>query len=92
LAVASEDARFATPGMKIGLFCSKPMVALSRAVGWKKVMEILLTGEPISAREALEVGLVHRVEDQLEEETRALAAKIAEASPFIGRKEIFTSF
>ncbi|MFS8515008.1 MAG: enoyl-CoA hydratase-related protein, partial [Planifilum fulgidum] len=56
LAVASEEARFATPGVKIGLFCSTPMVALSRAVGRKKAMEMLLTGEPISAWEAMEAG------------------------------------
>src|SRR5690606_11746 len=84
LAVASEEARFATPGVKIGLFCSTPMVALSRAVGRKKAMEMLLTGEPISAREAMAFGLVNRVvpADRLEEETRSLADKIAEASAF----------
>jgi enoyl-CoA hydratase/carnithine racemase len=94
LAVASEEARFATPGVKIGLFCSTPMVALSRAVGRKKAMEMLLTGEPISAQEALELGLVNRVvpADRLEEETRALAAKIAEASSFtvgIGKQAFY---
>src|SRR5215203_1402020 len=61
LIVASEDARFATPGVKIGLFCSTPMVALSRAIGQKKAMEMLLTGEFISAEEALAEGLVNRV-------------------------------
>jgi enoyl-CoA hydratase/carnithine racemase len=61
LVVASEEARFATPGVKIGLFCSTPMVALSRAVGQKKSMEMLLTGEFISAKEALAEGLVNRV-------------------------------
>ncbi len=61
LAVASEEARFATPGVKIGLFCSTPMVALSRAVGRKKAMEMLLTGEPLTAREALAAGLVNQV-------------------------------
>src|SRR5205823_5921620 len=61
LAVAAEDARFATPGVKIGLFCSTPMVALSRAVGRKKALEMLLTGEPISAQEAQAAGLVNQV-------------------------------
>ncbi len=85
LAVASEDARFATPGVKIGLFCSTPMVAVSRNLPRKKVMEMLLTGEPISAHEALLYGLVNRVvpREALEAETRALAEKIAAASPFV---------
>jgi enoyl-CoA hydratase/carnithine racemase len=85
LVVASEDARFATPGVRIGLFCSTPMVALSRAVGQKKAMEMLLTGDFISAREAKTEGLVNRVvpAEDLEAETRSLADKIAEASPFV---------
>jgi enoyl-CoA hydratase/carnithine racemase len=85
LVVASEDARFATPGVKIGLFCSTPMVALSRAVGQKKAMEMLLTGEFISAEEALAEGLVNKVVpvEELEAETHALAEKIAEASPLV---------
>src|SRR5437868_1784560 len=58
LAVASENARFATPGVRIGLFCSTPMVALSRAVGARRAMEMLLTGEAISAHEAQAAGLV----------------------------------
>ncbi|MES1213347.1 MAG: enoyl-CoA hydratase-related protein, partial [Singulisphaera sp.] len=61
LVVAAEDAAFATPGVKIGLFCSTPAVALSRAVSTKKALELLLTGEPISAREAERLGLVNRV-------------------------------
>ena len=61
LAVAVEEARFATPGVKIGLFCSTPMVPLSRAVGRKRAMEMLLTGTPIDARTALDWGLVNRV-------------------------------
>ncbi len=61
LAVASTEARFATPGVKIGLFCSTPMVALSRAVGRKKAMVMLLTGEAISANQAQAAGLVNRV-------------------------------
>ncbi len=82
LVVAAEDARFATPGVKIGLFCSTPMVALSRAVPAKKAMEMLLTGDPIGADEARACGLVSRVvpADELEGATRALAAQIASAS------------
>ncbi|MDQ4042441.1 MAG: enoyl-CoA hydratase [Actinomycetota bacterium] len=85
LVVASEDARFATPGVKIGLFCSTPMVALSRAVGQKKSMEMLLTGEFVSAEEALAEGLVNKVvpAEELEAEARQLAEKIAEASPLV---------
>lgn len=83
LAVASEDATFATPGVRIGLFCSTPMVATSRNLPRKKAMEMLLTGEPLSAEEALRYGLINRVvpRDRLEEETRALAQRIASASP-----------
>lgn len=85
LVVASEEARFATPGVKIGLFCSTPMVALSRAVGQKKSMEMLLTGDFISAEEAKTCGLVNRVvaAEDLESETRTLAEKIASASPLV---------
>jgi enoyl-CoA hydratase/carnithine racemase len=85
LIVAAEEARFATPGVRIGLFCSTPMVALSRAIGQKKAMEMLLTGDFISAEEALVVGLVNRVvpAEDLETETRKLADKIAEASPLV---------
>ena len=61
LAVAADDARFATPGVTIGLFCSTPMVPLSRAIGRKRALEMLLTGAPISAATALEWGLVNRV-------------------------------
>src|SRR3954454_16940838 len=61
LAVASSEARFATPGVKIGLFCSTPMVEVSRAVGRKRAMELLLTGTPIDAPTAAEWGLVNRV-------------------------------
>ena len=61
LAIASEVARFATPGVDIGLFCSTPMVALSRNVARKQAMEMLLTGEPISAAAAKDIGLVNRV-------------------------------
>ncbi len=61
LAVASDDARFATPGVRIGLFCSTPMVAVSRAIGRKRAMEMLLTGELIDAATAMEWGLLNRV-------------------------------
>src|SRR5579871_3342471 len=61
LAVASNAARFATPGVDIGLFCSTPMVALSRNVSRKAAMEMLLTGEPISASTAKDIGLINRV-------------------------------
>jgi enoyl-CoA hydratase/carnithine racemase len=85
LAVASTAARFATPGVKIGLFCSTPMVAVSRAMGRKKTLELLLTGDPISAEEALQFGLINRVvaPEALEAETSALAAKIASASSYV---------
>jgi enoyl-CoA hydratase/carnithine racemase len=85
LVVAGESARFATPGVKIGLFCSTPMVALSRAVGQKKAMEMLLTGEFIGAEEARAAGLVNRVvpDAELPAATRALAAQIATASQLV---------
>jgi enoyl-CoA hydratase/carnithine racemase len=85
LVVASEEARFATPGVRIGLFCSTPMVALSRAIGQKKAMEMLLTGDFISAEEALAHGLVNKVvpAEEFEAETQKLADKIAEASPLV---------
>ena len=82
LAVASEKATFATPGVRIGLFCSTPMVALTRAIGRKRAMEMLLTGAPIDAATALSWGLVNRVvpSERLHAETIALARKIATAS------------
>lgn len=82
LAVASEAATFATPGVRIGLFCSTPMVALTRAIGRKRALEMLLTGEPIDARTACAWGLVNRVvpPDRLHAETLALAGRIATAS------------
>jgi enoyl-CoA hydratase/carnithine racemase len=85
LAVASREARFATPGVKIGLFCTTPMVALTRAVGRNKAMEMLLTGDPISADEALAAGLVNRVvaPAELAPATRAMADRIAAASPSV---------
>src|SRR5579875_3440303 len=79
LAIAAEDARFATPGVNIGLFCSTPMVALARAVGRKAAMEMLLTGELIDAGTALALGLVNRVVPpaELRPAVDALARKIA---------------
>ncbi len=81
LAVASEQAAFATPGVDIGLFCTTPAVALGRTVPAKVAMEMLLTGEPVSAREALKSGLVNRVVpgDDLRESTLSLARKVASA-------------
>jgi enoyl-CoA hydratase/carnithine racemase len=85
LAVAAEDARFATPGVNIGLFCSTPMVALTRAVGRKAAMEMLLTGTLIDAHRAREIGLVNRVVPaaELDGAVRALAAEIAAKSPAV---------
>src|SRR5882672_1127096 len=79
LAVASVAARFATPGVNIGLFCSTPMVALSRNVGRKHAMEMLLTGEMIAAEDAHRIGLINRVvaPEALEAETMKLAELIA---------------
>ena len=79
LAIASEDAAFATPGVDIGLFCTTPAVALGRAVSHKVAMEMLLTGEPVPAHEALKSGLVNRVvaADELLDATLCLARKVA---------------
>jgi len=84
LAIASDQAAFATPGVKIGLFCTTPMVALSRAVGRKRALEMLLTGKLVDAATAAEWGLVNRVVPaaELESATRELASKIADASSF----------
>jgi enoyl-CoA hydratase/carnithine racemase len=82
LAIASDKAGFATPGVKIGLFCTTPMVALSRAVGRKRALQMLLTGEMVDAVTAAEWGLVNLVvpADALAQETRKLAQKVAAAS------------
>ncbi|MBH0239214.1 enoyl-CoA hydratase [Methylobrevis albus] len=82
LALAGPHARFATPGVNIGLFCSTPMVALSRAVPRKAAMEMLLTGDMIDAERAAAIGLVNRVvaDDDLTAETMALAGRIAAKS------------
>jgi enoyl-CoA hydratase/carnithine racemase len=94
LAVASETARFATPGVDIGLFCSTPMVALTRAVGRKAAMEMLLTGDMVPAARARELGLVNRVvpEAELDSAVLALARQIAEKSPLtvkIGKEAFY---
>jgi enoyl-CoA hydratase/carnithine racemase len=83
LAVASEAAKFATPGVNIGLFCSTPMIALSRNVGRKAAMRMLLTGDMMPAEEAKAMGLISDIapEDQLTEYSLALAKRIAEKSP-----------
>ena len=82
LAVASETAKFATPGVNIGLFCSTPMVALSRNIARKHAMRMLFTGDAISAEQAWHMGLVSDVvaEDMLESATHELALRIAEKS------------
>jgi enoyl-CoA hydratase/carnithine racemase len=82
LAVAAKTAQFATPGVHIGLFCSTPMVALSRNVARKHAMEMLLTGDMMSAKQAKRIGLVNAVvkPDRLDDRTRALALKIASKS------------
>jgi enoyl-CoA hydratase/carnithine racemase len=84
LAVAAEGTLFATPGVKIGLFCSTPMVPVSRAVGRKRAMEMLLTGQPIEAATALAWGLVNRVVplDELEPAVLELVQAIARSSSF----------
>jgi enoyl-CoA hydratase/carnithine racemase len=83
LAVASSEARFATPGVKIGLFCTTPMVEVARAVGRKRALELLLTGAPIDAETAADWGLVNRVvaPEDLDAATDELARAIAAASP-----------
>lgn len=82
LVVAAEQAQFATPGVKIGLFCTTPGVALSRAIHPRKAMELLLTGQPIGAREAERLGLVNRVVavEELMEAALALARQVISAS------------
>lgn len=84
LAIASERATFATPGVRIGLFCSTPMVAVSRVLGRKRALEILLTGDAIDACTAADWGLVNRVvpEAELRAATLALAERIGHASAF----------
>ncbi|MDX2167753.1 MAG: enoyl-CoA hydratase [Deltaproteobacteria bacterium] len=97
LALAATTARFATPGVNIGLFCTTPMVALTRAIGRKRAMQLLLTGEAIDAATAAEWGLINRVVDaeQLTAETRALAERIAAASTLVvglGKQAFYAQF
>ena len=84
LAVATDGTRFATPGVKIGLFCSTPMVPVTRAVGRKRAMQMLLTGEPIDAATALDWGLLNQVvpPDRLEAAVQELVQAIARSSPY----------
>lgn len=94
LVVASSEARFATPGVKIGLFCTTPMVEVTRTIGRKRALEMLLTGTPIDADTAAAWGLVNRVvaPDELESATDELAQRIAAASPLtvgIGKRAFY---
>ena len=94
LALSTDDAIFATPGVNIGLFCSTPMVALSRNVNRKKAMKMLLTGDPVSAQHAKEIGLIndHFDDSALEEEVLKLAENIASKSKKvvkIGKKAFY---
>ena len=94
LAVSSDDATFATPGVNIGLFCSTPMVAVSRKVSRKKTMKMILTGDPIDAKYAKEIGLIndHYPLSKLEDEVLKLAKKIASKSNLtikIGKKAFY---
>jgi len=95
LAIASEEAAFATPGVKIGLFCTTPMVALTRAIGRKRAMQMLLTGELVPARTAAEWGLINQAVPaaELQSATRGLAEKVAAASSLvvaIGKQAFYT--
>jgi enoyl-CoA hydratase/carnithine racemase len=95
LAVAAEEAAFATPGVKIGLFCTTPMVALTRAIGRKRALQMLLTGEMVDARTAAEWGLINQVTPAaaLPAATRELARKVAAASSLvvaIGKQAFYT--
>jgi enoyl-CoA hydratase/carnithine racemase len=94
LAVADETSHFGTPGVNIGLFCSTPMVALSRAVPRKQAMEMLLTGDMIDATEAIRLGLINRSSpaETLEETTLALVRKVVSKSPLtlkIGKEAFY---
>ncbi len=94
LALSTEDAIFSTPGVNIGLFCSTPMVALSRNVTRKKAMKMLLTGDPVSAKQAKDIGLIndHFSHDHLEDEVLKLAENISSKSSKvvkIGKKAFY---
>ena len=94
LIVAEEGARFSTPGVKIGLFCTTPMVAITRAIGRKAAMEMLVTGREFPASEAKEIGLVNKVVslDKLDQTTSEMAEQIAQASGFalaVGKQGLY---
>jgi enoyl-CoA hydratase/carnithine racemase len=94
LAISSKEAMFATPGVNIGLFCSTPMVAISRKVSRKRIMKMLLTGEHIDAKHAKEIGLINDYYpiEQLESEVLKIAEKIASKSSLlirIGKKAFY---
>lgn len=94
LAVATQEAQFATPGVKIGLFCTTPMVPLVRNISPKKALEMLLTGQPISAQEALEAGLVNKVveAEQLDHAVAQLTSAIVGSSSLtisLGKKAFY---
>ena len=94
LAYASTDAKFATPGVNIGLFCSTPMVAVSRKIGKKRMMKMLLTGEPINAKYAKEIGLINdcfpknKLNSKVLEVAKVISAK-SNLSIKIGKKAFY---
>jgi enoyl-CoA hydratase/carnithine racemase len=95
LAIASEAASFGTPGVKIGLFCTTPMVALTRAIGRKRALQMLMTGEMVDAHRAAEWGLINMAvtASELTAATRTLATKVADASSLvvaIGKQAFYT--
>ncbi len=95
LAVAADTAKFATPGVKIGLFCSTPMVPLSRAIGRKRALDMLLTGRAVDAHTALEWGLVNRVvaPERLDDEIAQIVDAIVASSPLtvgIGKEAFYS--
>jgi enoyl-CoA hydratase/carnithine racemase len=95
LAIAAAEAKFATPGVKIGLFCTTPMVALTRAIGRKRALQMLLTGEFVDATTAADWGLINQVvaAGELPAASRRMAQKVAEASSLvvaIGKQAFYT--
>jgi enoyl-CoA hydratase/carnithine racemase len=95
LAIAESGARFATPGVKIGLFCTTPMIPLVRVIGRRRAMDMLLSGRFVSAEEALQFGLINRIvpPERLAEETRNWALELAQASPFtlsLGKRAFYS--
>jgi enoyl-CoA hydratase/carnithine racemase len=95
LAIAESGARFATPGVKIGLFCTTPMIPLVRVIGRRRAMDMLLSGRFVSAEEALQFGLINRIvpPEKLAEETRKWALELAQASPFtlsLGKRAFYS--